>query len=469
MQKIITLFFLASFSFSYCQDIELIDFASGLTQPVNIKHAGDDRLFVTELKGKIKIIGSDGMILTENFIDLSSVVSQDGGERGLLGLAFHPNFSANGYFYVNYVNSLGNTVISRFKRSENNENQADLDSELIILSYIQPYPNHNGGEINFGPDGFLYIASGDGGSGGDPQNNSQNLNSYLGKLLRIDVDQTSDILNYSIPADNPFINTPNALSEIWAYGLRNPWRFSFDRDNNDLWIADVGQNLVEEINKSSITEGGINYGWRCYEGMDVYNSSNNCDTVNPVTFPISTYTHSQSGVFKCSITGGYRYRGNTYPDMVGKYVFADYCSSEIGLLTKSESGWDMSFTPAFSGNSWTTFGEDKNGELYIAAMNLGKIYKIAFGAPLHTKDHEIPQFRLFPNPAQNILNINIDHRSTRMVSIKIYDLYGKYITGLFDITSRHTRLDIASLQSGLYFVEISDSSSAKHSYKFVKK
>ncbi len=370
------------------QTIDISSFATGLSKPVNIKHAGDERLFVVEQDGFIQIVNSDGSLNSSPFLDITSRVINIGGigdERGFLGLAFHPNYNTNGFFYVNYINTSGNTVISRFQVSNSDPNIADENSELILLTIDQPYSNHNGGDMAFGPDGYLYISSGDGGSSGDPQNNAQNLNSLLGKILRIDVNNASGGNNYGIPNDNPFFNDgdTDTLDEIWAYGLRNPWKFSFDRQTGDIWIGDVGQGEYEEINMISSSSAGINYGWRCYEGNNTFNTTD-CPDDSTLTFPVGVYSHTNSGNFKCSITGGYRYRGSMYPNFYGLYFFADYCSNEIGILEASGSSWNMSFSQVFGGNNWVAFGEDSSGELYIAGISSGTIYRIIDTDPNQT-------------------------------------------------------------------------------------
>jgi glucose/arabinose dehydrogenase len=243
------------------QEIELEQFATGFTNPIEIVHAGDSRLFVVEQGGIIRILNADGSVNPNPFLNISNLVST-GSEQGLLGLAFHPDYDDNGYFYVNYTNTAGHTVVARYSVNPTDPSLADATSQLPLLTINQPYENHNGGCLRFGPDGYLYIATGDGGSGGDPENRAQNLETLLGKILRIDVDNGNP---YVVPATNPFMGVGGA-DEIWAYGLRNPWKFSFNRNNGDLWIADVGQNAVEEINKVVSNPGGLNYGWRCYEG-----------------------------------------------------------------------------------------------------------------------------------------------------------------------------------------------------------
>lgn len=289
------------------------------SNPVDLQSPrdGTNRLFVVEQQGRIIVFVNDRNTTTKKvFLDISDRVSW-GGEMGLLGLAFHPQFSSNGYFYVNYTaNNPRRTVISRFRVPPTNPDSADKNSELILMTFNQPYSNHNGGCLAFGPDGYLYIATGDGGSAGDPQNNAQNLTNLLGKILRIDVNNRQAPLNYAIPADNPFANSPdpNIKKEIYAYGLRNPWRFSFDQVTNKLWCADVGQYDWEEID---IIENGGNYGWRCYEGNHPYNLSG-CS--GSYIFPIYEYSHIEG----ISITGGYVYRGNQFPELTGKYIYGDF-------------------------------------------------------------------------------------------------------------------------------------------------
>ncbi|MEZ4800434.1 MAG: PQQ-dependent sugar dehydrogenase [Flavobacteriales bacterium] len=306
--------------------VEFEDIYTGLSGPVGLYHCGDHRLFILEKDaGQIEIIDTLGNYIGQ-FIDVNNLTSS-GGERGLLGMAFDPNYLSNGRFYINYTNSSGNTVIARYTVSAN-PNVANASSAEILLTITQPYGNHNGGHIAFGPDGYLYIGMGDGGSAGDPGNRAQDLTSRLGKMLRIDVSGTS---GYAIPADNPFAEVDNAQPEIWASGLRNPWKFSFDRSTGDLWIADVGQNAWEEVNVvSSGSAGGENYGWRCYEGNATYQTSG-CPGASELTFPVAVYSHSSPTSF-CSITGGAVYRGSKYTAMQGKYFFTDYCDGKLYML-----------------------------------------------------------------------------------------------------------------------------------------
>ena len=339
-------------------------------QPVDIQNSGDgtNRLFILEQAGKIWVFeNGPGTSEKKLFLDLTDKVSS-GGEMGLLGLAFHPNYKSNGYFYLDYtVNNPRQTIISRFKASTD-INRADKGSETVLMRIDQPYSNHNGGQLSFGPDGFLYISLGDGGSGGDPQNHAQNLSSFLGKILRIDVDHTSEGLNYSIPADNPFkVNSPDFKGEIYAYGLRNVWRFSFDPVTKILWGADVGQNSWEEID---LIEKGGNYGWRCYEGNHSYNTSD-CGSKNFIK-PIWEFAHDNDGGY--SITGGFVYRGRDAGELTGKYIYGDFVSGNIWSL--DYSGGIAKNRLLFKGaHNVSTFGVDENRELYFANYNNGRIYK----------------------------------------------------------------------------------------------
>ena len=347
---------------------KMVSFATGLSNPVSITNAGDSRLFVVDQAGYIRIIDSGGKVNPQPFLDIKGRVTF-GGERGLLGLAFHPQYKSNGYFYVNYVGVGDSTHISRFKVSVSNAEMADPQSEFKLMTIFQPFTNHKGGNLSFGPDGFLYIGMGDGGSAGDPGNRAQNPKEYLGKMLRIDVNQGNP---YTVPASNPFYNSTTTLGEIWALGLRNPWKFSFDRLTGDLWIADVGQNELEEIDlQPTSSQGGENYGWRCYEGNKPFNNSG-CDPQSTLTLPVYTYPHGD----ECSVTGGFVYRGTKLSPYYGYYFFADYCSDRIWTLHKVGSNWVKEDFGRFTGNNFTTFGEDAQGELYIAGMKSGTIFKV---------------------------------------------------------------------------------------------
>ena len=435
---------------AFSQDIGIELFASGFNNPVSIKNAGDDRLFVVEQAGVIKIINADGSVNPTPFIDINDLVINTGNERGLLGLAFHPNYSSNGFIFVNYINNDGNTVVSRFVTSPPDGDIADPNTEDIFLTISQPYPNHNGGDLEFGSDGYLYIGTGDGGSGGDPENRSQNLTSLLGKMLRIDINSSEGDNNYAIPSDNPFVGNSTALDEIWAYGLRNPWRFSFDSQTNDLWIGDVGQGNIEEINKVTSTEDGLNYGWKCYEGNSIFDNTG-CPNMSTLTFPIAQYTHTGNGPFKCSITGGYVYRGTTYTNLIGKYLFADYCSDEIGVLSDNGSTWDISFSEQFSDNGWTTFGEAFDGELYIAGGESGDIFRI-IDSNLSVDEYENNAFKIYPNPVTS--NLTIATSNSEFSEITIYDLQGKKIKSIKEPSGKLLNISTSDMASGMYLIKI---------------
>ena len=465
LDSLVVLVFLF-FNYSFAQDLELELLASGFDNPVSIKHAGDDRLFIVEQDGLIRIINAGGTVQNTPFLDIDDRVINTGNERGLLGLAFHPNYSVNGFLYVNYINNSGNTVISRFTMNFTNPEVADPTTEFIILTYAQPYSNHNGGDLAFGTDGYLYISSGDGGSGGDPDGNGQNTANLLGNILRIDVDNTTALLNYSIPPDNPFIGNSAATPEIWAYGLRNPWKFSFDRLNGDIWIADVGQGDYEEINRASGAQGGLNYGWRCYEGTSIYNS-NDCPSSSTLTFPISGYNHFGDGEFKCSITGGYVYRGSMYPSFEGSYFFADYCSSEIGFITYNSSlgDWDMTLED-FTGN-WSAFGEDIDGEIYISDIQSGNIYKL-IDALLSVDENEFNRISIYPNPVKDELNINFsNYNSTLSTEIVIYNIQGEIVASVNRRTENIQKINTSKLANGMYILKLNAANGEQSTHKLV--
>jgi glucose/arabinose dehydrogenase len=330
---------------------------SELQAPVAISHARDNtgRLFIVEKAGRIRIF-KDGNLFEEPFLDIRERVGSESSEQGLLGLDFHPAYKENGSFFVNYTDPDGNTIISRFRVRQDNPDQADPGSEERLLIINQPYPNHNGGSVVFGPDGGLYLGLGDGGAGGDPQDNAENPNTLLGKILRINVDTEQ---SYSIPPDNPFANG-GGEPEIWALGLRNPWRFSFDRQTGDIYIADVGQNQWEEINfLPAGSPGGVNFGWDFLEGTHPFEGIPPAGLISPVF----EYDHSQG----CSVTGGYIYRGNLLPELNGIYLFGDYCSGNIwGLLRTDQGTWQAELLFRVTGNI-TSFGDDEAGEIYLAA------------------------------------------------------------------------------------------------------
>lgn len=422
------------------QTIALEPFANGFINLTEITHAGDSRFFVTEQEGSIKILNADGTVNTTPFLNISPLLST-GGERGLLGLAFHPDYATNGYFYIDYTNTLGNTVIARYTRSTTDAATANPNSGVVLLTIAQPFENHNGGCLRFGPDGYLYIAMGDGGSSGDPNGNGQNTNVLLGKLLRIDVNSGSP---YGIPAGNPFAGTDGA-DEIWAYGLRNPWKYSFNRLNGDLWIADVGQDNIEEINKVAATDAGLNYGWRCFEGSAVYNSDG-CSVAGMYTVPFAEYTHSATQ--GCSITGGYVYTGSTYPNLAGKYIFADYCNNKIGW---ADANGTLTYTGPFDGNNFTAFGEDMDGELYVGGKTTGTIYRIT-DTQLSVANINSKIFSMAPNPARNEVFLTLNNTAGN-TAVSIYDLGGKLLLQQV-LTNATNRIDTSPLQAGMYLLEV---------------
>jgi len=379
--------------------ISLQEIASNLDAPVHLTHAGDGsgRLFVVEQPGRIRIIQS-GQIQATYFLDINGRVLS-GGERGLLSVAFPPHYASKGYFYVYYTNLDGNNQVSRFYLTANPDIANSGSEERILLLHHPTYANHNGGQLVFGPDGYLYIGTGDGGGGGDPFGNAQNPESLLGKLLRIDVEpadlpvinpttatkaylplifqyQKPASMAYKIPPDNPFAGLQGYQGEIWALGLRNPWRFSFDRQTGDLFIGDVGQDRMEEVDfQPASSSGGENYGWNILEGTLCYNPSSGCIEPADYSPPIAEYEHGTNDSNGCSITGGYIYRGTVYPSLQGIYFFADYCKGKVWGLQQESGVWSSALLIPSSSHNFTSFGEDQDGELYLVAQE-GKIFKL---------------------------------------------------------------------------------------------
>jgi glucose/arabinose dehydrogenase len=353
--------------------LQLEQMATGLTSIVDIAHCGDDRLFAVQRGGRIRIVQPDGSILPTDFLNITTQVNSSGSEQGLLGLCFDPGYGDNGRFYVYYINGSGSGTsrISRFTVSAD-PNVADPASEEILYTATQPYTNHNGGDIDFGPDGYLYIGFGDGGSGGDPQNFAQTMSSKMGKMMRIDV---SGETGYTVPADNPYVNNPNVLPEIWASGLRNPWRWGFDRLNGDLYIGDVGQNAVEELDFWPAGDNsGANFGWRCYEGNNAYNTAG-CQPASTYVAPIAHHNQSQQGW--CSIIGGRTYRAPTYWRLDGKHIYTDYCGGQFYSIVRDEFGaWVRSQVLASGITGWSAIAENVDGELFAANVSNGRIYRI---------------------------------------------------------------------------------------------
>ena len=443
MKKTLLYYLLMLSYLGQSQTISLQSIATGFASPVEITNAGDSRLFVVQKGGLIRILNADGTVNATPFLNLSAFVSTN-SERGLLGLAFHPNYATNGYFFVNYTNLAGNTVIARYTVNASNPNIANT-TETILMTITQPFANHNGGTIKFGPDGYLYIGMGDGGSGGDPGNRAQNINENLGKMLRIDVNTTTAPF-YSSPNSNPYVGVAGN-DEIWAIGLRNPWKFSFNRLNGDLWIADVGQDAVEEINKvvSPLPNSGINFGWRCYEGNSTYITSG-CAPSSAMSFPFIQYTRFGGA---CSVTGGYYYTGSAYPNFQNNYFFTDYCDNKIRMVNNAGV---ITTTAAFSGNNFVTFGEDINGELYIAGITSGTVYKI-IDSSLSNSNFNSERFSLFPNPAKGFFVIK-SAEANLATKITLFDITGKLLFSKELTPNRENVIDTNLLAKGTYFVSV---------------
>lgn len=498
-------------------DLELV--ASGFDSPVDITHAGDERIFIVEQDGYIQIIDDEYNDIG-TFLDIDGQVGS-GGERGLLGLAFDPMYAENGYFYVNYTNNSGDSRISRFMVSDEDPNVADPDSELIILEQDQPFSNHNAGDLAFGPDGYLYFPFGDGGDGEDPLDSGQSPDTWLGKMLRIDVSNSSELEPYAIPSDNPFLDDEEFLPEIWAYGLRNTWRISFDAETGDLWMGDVGQYQWEEIDMEPAGDaGGRNYGWRCYEGTHDFNTTD-CASEETMTWPVTEYNHSGG---RCSVTGGFVYRSEEFPVLDGLYIYCDYCSGQFYGIRDEDGEWvEYDLLPA-QGFGWTSFGEANDLDLYVAKSN-GEIYKIvdpcgdftaeitldeeageltasegefyawfadgelvqgeteqtftpqegnvfevavmsesgcvAFSEELNynsVDELELNSFVLYPNPVKDVLMLNAE-RELVGKTINLLDINGKIIMNKVLIDPQ-MQINLSGFASGTYFIQIGNQSTS---------
>lgn len=419
------------------QNIQIVPFATDFNYPVEITTAGDNRLFVVEKDGLIKVLNADGTVNPTPFLTMPEGLLNTMSDRGLLGMAFHPNYATNGYFYVYYTNGLTNSVeLSRYSVSAD-PNIADAGSQTVLLTIPHPFFNHYGGTIKFGADGYLYISIGDGGDGGA---RAQNIQESLGKIVRLDIDAAPPY----IPAGNPFVGV-DGNDEIWAMGVRNPWKFSFDKQTGDLWIADVGELSQEEINKITVPlPSGLNFGWPCYEGNLPYNTAA-CSGTTTLTAPLATYGHSQG----CSVIGGYVYRGSLYPTLAGKYLFTDFCRKRIGIINTTGT---ISYTPDFEADyAFISFGQDVSGELYIASG--ATIYKI-IDADLSTVNQPSTLASIAPNPAHSLVNIRNTSGKT-LDAVSIYDVSGKLLIqqklGESDVET--VSLD---LSAGLYIVQITD-------------
>lgn len=427
--------------------------------PVFLTHSGDgtNRIFVVQQRGLIRVFNNDSNAnSTTTFLNLTDKASQSGNERGLLGLAFHPQYSSNRYFFVYYTRqSDGALVISRFTTQSGDPNKADSLSELNMLTILHPtYTNHNGGCLMFGQDGYLYIGTGDGGSGGDPFNNAQNVNALLGKILRIDVNSASGGNNYSIPPSNPFATTGGA-KEIYTLGMRNPWRFSQDPVTGTIYCADVGQDAWEEVDTIA---NGRNYGWRCYEGNHTYNTSG-CGAIGTYTFPITEYANSGSDI---SITGGYVYRGNRVPWLVGRYIYSDYGSRKTWKLLLQGGVVSENTMIGTAPQGVLSYGVDQNNELYMCGAS-GTIFKLSDAViGINGNNGIIPDgyslSQNFPNPFNPATTINYTVAVNSFVSLKVFDVQGREISTLVNESksagSYNVTFDASNYPSGVYFYEI---------------
>jgi hypothetical protein len=430
--------------------------ASGLIRPVDIASTyvdGDKRLFVVEKDGKIKIIDKSRNLLSTPFLNIDPKVNSTANERGLLGLAFHPDYKTNRYFFVNYSNTSGHTVIARYQTDPSDPNVALPSSEKIILTINQPFNNHNGGDLNFGADGYLYIGMGDGGSGGDPGNRSQNPKDLLGKMLRIDINTETE--KYLVPVDNPFVNAQDTLKEIWSIGLRNPWRFSFDRLTNEMWIGDVGQDNWEEISVEPAGKKGLNYGWRCFEGKSNFNT-NGCLGASNYVAPIHVYpTGFQVG---CSVTGGYVYRGMIQQQLIGKYIYVDFCSGRWWALAKNSDGtYSNQELADLDEENFSSLGEDVDGELYAAGLASGEISQIIF-TPSSTKGTEQPQasLKILPTIVDQTLTWEIKGILPSKVNYQIIGLQGLPVMEWQDDNQVSNSRSISTLPSGEYILVVKE-------------
>lgn len=455
-------------------DIILEAFATGYTNITDISNAGDERLFVVEQSGIIRILDEEGNFHNEPFLDITGRVRDEGNEQGLLGLTFHPDYASNGYFYVNYTSQPeGETHISRFTMVSGNPDMADPASELIIFSQDQPFDNHNAGDLNFGPDGYLYFGLGDGGAANDELEAAQDGTTYLGKMIRIDVDGGDP---YAIPADNPFVNDTSVLDEIWALGVRNPWRFSFDRLNGDMWIADVGQNQYEEINvESSNSEGGKNWGWDCYEGYELFESAG-CGPEDNYDFPVFVYAHGNT---HCSVTGGYIYRGSTHPDLQGHYILTDLCSRNFWTVYETSAGeFDTTDQGQLTDMPVTTFGEDQDGELY-AAERSGTIYRITTDSTTSTSlpNTSTPSMKVHPNPLTDSSILYYHNPSSGAVQLSLVSSNGNVIWEFSDQNADigdsqlelGQNLKLGSIPSGIYYLTLKTRSNTITEKVFIRK
>ncbi len=453
----ILLLCMATVSQTWAQpQVNIIEYANGIYgKTSDLATNGDGRMYAATQLGYIYIINPGGVTDTIPFLDINSKVTptslSNTGEQGLLGLAFSPNYTTDSSFYVYYTNKTGNgnSVLARYKRSAD-PNVADTVSAEILFALAQPYTNHNGGCLKFGNDGYLYLALGDGGDVGDPGNRAQNMNMYFGKILRIDVLQPGA---YTIPSTNPFFGVMNVKNEIWASGFRNPWKFSFDRLTHDMWIGDVGQDIWEEIDfQQANSTGGENYGWRCYEGLVTYNTSVGC--IGNYISPVHVYSHASTG--GCSVTGGFVYRGTAYPALYGYYFFADFCNGTIYALAPN-NGNAVTVAGTFPGRAFSTFGEDDNGELYIADLVNQKVYQVTdTTTSISEYGNDVNNVDMSFNQNEQSLQMNLTSKSNNQATLYLYDLKGTLITAWkLSLKSGNNTFKLPiNLTSGIYLSNI---------------
>lgn len=450
---------------SPAQPAQLVNAFQNLTftQPIYGTHSpdGTNRMFIVQQNGIIRVFPNDSAVSSSamrTFLNIQNKLSSTGGEEGLLGMAFHPNYAVNGYFYVNYTApSPLRTVVSRYKVSTADSNKADSLSEFKIIEINQPYTNHNGGMLEFGPDGYLYIGMGDGGNGNDPGNRAQDSTQLLGKMLRIDINDTTVTTHYRIPPDNPFAGFgPSVRKEIWALGLRNPWRFSIDPQSGELWVGDVGQGAREEVD---LVQKGKNYGWRIMEGMICTPGIPGCNTTG-LTLPIKDYDRGIGS----TITGGYIYRGSRRPSLRGAYIYADFGNGKIWMLRYNGSLTADSLL-IDSPYNISSFGTDQSQELYIMSYSNGRIYRFSSNESTYadtTVNNTLPAnfilFQNFPNPFNPGTSIRYVLRQNSHTSLKIYDVLGREVLSLVHevVPSglHNVPVERGTLTSGLYFYRL---------------
>jgi len=456
------------FNFKVSAQLSFVPRASNLGASVDVVKDPVDtnRLFIVVQTGQIKIVDASFNVLSNSFLDISSLLKY-GGERGLLSVAFHPSYKSNGFFFVLYTALNGDLTLARYKRSSINPDSADIASGIVLKSISHSkYSNHNGGKLNFGMDGYLYWSTGDGGSGGDPDGNAQNGKSLLGKMLRYDVNNFNTPPYISIPPTNPFISDTAIADDVWALGLRNPFRWSFDQLTGDMWIADVGQNQWEEVNKVAFSSiGGENYGWKCREGNHVY-SSNCTTTIGSLVDPIFEYDHSMNNG-GLSITGGYVYRG-TWQALYGKYICADYVSGNVWLLSKTGNNYTSQiFASLPNANNITGFGEGANGDLFAVSLN-GDLYEIYYqlvSLP-EINPTKIPISISFHDENDQILLLST---TVPILKYRIMNIKGvTIIKGESKLQAGQHVIPISHLLNGLYFAEIFTEKNERKALKFFK-